>query len=96
MKRIKQRCTPILVFLSILSIIFLFELILCTWNPFFFLAIVLFIIEVLGLLALDYILLHSLQLKYVWIIETILIILTILVSLLNNWKLFDIIFCILP
>lgn len=93
MKTIKK-VTPLLVFILVLSILIIQEMIKSSWNPMYFLVIVAAVLDFGLLLLLDYLLVRNMNIKYVFVIEIIIIVFIVFIKWHNKLSLYDILLLI--
>lgn len=94
MKKVKNRCTPILLFLPISIGVFIVKLFLTKWTPLCLLVIMAFIIDIFVLYLVDCILIRLVNSKYVWISEIIFLSLIVYWAVCCSLSFYDMVFLI--
>ena len=92
--RIIRKITPIHIFILTLSIILIHKIVQSDCTPMRFLVIGAAILDFGLMLLVDYFLIRNMSMKYLWVVEFVIVLFLVLVKLYNNLSLYDMIFLI--
>lgn len=86
--------TPIRIFILTLVVLLTQEIVQSVWTPMFFLVIGATILDFGLMLLVDYFLIRNMSMKYLWVVEFVIVLFLVFVKLYNNLSLYDMIFLI--
>ena len=92
--RIIREIRPVHIFMLMLSILLMQKIVQSGWNPMFFLVIGAAILDFGLMLLVDYFLIQNMSIKYLWVVEIVIVLFLVLLKLYNNLSLYDMIFLI--
>ena len=92
--RIIRIITPIRIFILTLVVLLTQKIVQSVWTPMHFLVIGAAILDFGLMLLVDYFLIRNMLMKYLWVVEFVIVLFLVLVKLYNNLSLYDMIFLI--
>ena len=92
--RIIRIITPIRIFILTLVVLLTQKIVQSVWTPMLFLVIGAAILDFGLMLLVDYFLIRNMLMKYLWVVEFVIVLFLVLVKLYNNLSLYDMIFLI--
>ena len=90
--RIIRIITPIRIFILTLVVLLTQKIVQSVWTPMLFLVIGAAILDFGLMLLVDYFLIRNMLMKYLWVVEFVIVLFLVLVKLYNNLSLYDMIF----
>ena len=92
--RIIRIISPIRIFILTLVVLLTQKIVQSVWTPMLFLVIGAAILDFGLMLLVDYFLIRNMLMKYLWVVEFVIVLFLVLVKLYNNLSLYDMIFLI--
>ena len=92
--RIIRLITPIRIFILTLVVLLTQKIVQSVWTPMLFLVIGAAILDFGLMLLVDYFLIRNMLMKYLWVVEFVIVLFLVLVKLYNNLSLYDMLFLI--
>ena len=92
--RIIRIITPIRIFILTMEERITQKIVQSVWTPMLFLVIGAAILDFGLMLLVDYFLIRNMLMKYLWVVEFVIVLFLVLVKLYNNLSLYDMIFLI--
>lgn len=92
--RIIRIITPIRIFILTLVVLLTQKIVQSVWTPMLFLVIGAAILDFGLMLLVDYFLIRNMLMKYLWVVEFVIVLFLVLVKLYNNLSLYDMFFLI--